>query len=413
MNQATRVLLALASGLTLGMGVKASGSSALASIVRLVEPLSGLWINGIRMTVVPLVVSLVIYVVAGSSDVRRVGRLAIRVLPIFFALLILGALLSLGISKLTIGKLEIAPDVAVRLHQEVASDASAETPRIPSLSERIVEMVPANPIRAATDAAMLPLVVFTMALAAALTRLDEDARELLIRFFKALSEAMMVLIHWILALAPIGIFALALALGVRMGASAAGILIHYVAVLAAVLSVYSLLLYPVVCVVCKIPMARFARAAVQAQAIALGSRSSLSALPALVAGARDHLASPPSVTGVVLPFAVSVFRVNVPMAWVVGVSFLARLYGVSLNASQWLGLVATSTILSFSAPGIPSSSLFLLAPVLVSFGIPAEGAAILIAVDAIPDMFKAAANVTSHMAVAALIGHPVSTCGRR
>jgi Na+/H+-dicarboxylate symporter len=148
----------------------------------------------------------------------------------------------------------------------------------------------------------------------------------------------------------------------------------------------------------------FALAALPAQALAFSGRSSLASLPAMIAGARDTLKLPAASTGFVLPLAVSVFRVNVPIAWVVGILFLAKLYGVDISEGQIAMLVVTSTLLSFSVPGIPSASLFLLSPVLVQNGIPAEGVGILIAVDAIPDMFKTLVNVTAHMTSAVVVG---------
>ena len=91
------------------------------------------------------------------------------------------------------------------------------------------------------------------------------------------------------------------------------------------------------------------------------------------------------------------------MAWIVGVVFLGKLYGIPIGEGQLAMLVVTSTLLSFSVPGIPSASLFLLAPVLVDLGLPAEGVGLLIAVGVIPDMFKTLVNVTSHMTAAVLV----------
>ena len=124
----------------------------------------------------------------------------------------------------------------------------------------------------------------------------------------------------------------------------------------------------------------------------------------MVAGARDRLGLSPAITGFGLPLAVSVFRLNVPIAWVVGAEFLGKLYGVPVSGAQIAGLIVTSTLISFSVPGIPSASLFLLAPVIVDLGLPAEGVGILIALDAIPDMFKTTINVTGHMTAATILG---------
>jgi len=275
---------------------------------------------------------------------------------------------------------------------------------MPTLLQRVLETIPINPLKAAVDGAMLPLVVFTLALGIALTRLEPARRDAVVLWFQGIADAMLVLVGWVLTVAPLGIFALALGLGVRMGAGAAGALVYYMVTLCAVLGVCILALYPVAALLGRVSIARFAAAAAPSQAVGFSSRSSLAALPAMVAGARDRLGLSPAITGFGLPLAVSVFRLNVPIAWVVGAEFLGKLYGVPVSGAQIAGLIVTSTLISFSVPGIPSASLFLLAPVIVDLGLPAEGVGILIALDAIPDMFKTTINVTGHMTAATILG---------
>jgi Na+/H+-dicarboxylate symporter len=153
----------------------------------------------------------------------------------------------------------------------------------------------------------------------------------------------------------------------------------------------------------KVSLKAFAAAAAAPQAVGISTRSSLASLPAGIAACRDRLGFPPEITGFALPLAASVFRCNVPITYVVGVIFLARLYGVTLATSALVGLVITGVATSFAVPGIPSGALFILAPVLVSLGIPAEGVGILIAVDTIPDIFKTILSVTGHMTAATVL----------
>jgi proton glutamate symport protein len=352
------------------------------------------------MTVIPLVIALVITGVASAADLRRVGRLGLRALPVFLVLLVASGLFAVLLAPPALDRLSIPEGVAASLRD---STHALDAPAMPSLSERLVATVPANPVRAMVDGAMLPLLVFTLLFAVALARLDAARREPVVRLFESIGDAMLVIVRWVLAFAPLGIFALAIGLASRLGAGAAIALVFYMITLSVVLFLFTLVLYAVAVVAGRVPLARFAAALAPAQAVAFSSRSSLAALPALIAGARERLRVPAPITGVVLPLAVSVFRINVPIAWVVGALFLGKLYGVELGAPELIGLVFTATLISFSVPGIPSSSLFLLAPVLVDLGLPAEGAGILIAVDAIPDMFKTTLNVTSHMTVATVV----------
>ncbi|MBI2072391.1 MAG: cation:dicarboxylase symporter family transporter [Gemmatimonadetes bacterium] len=394
----------------------ATHAATLAAVVRGFEAVGTLWINAVRMTVVPLVVALVITGVVSTADSRRVGRLGALALPVFLAFLLTGGVFTLLVAPLSLDRLVISPETAESLRAGGAAvsagAAGTGAPQMPSLVQRIVEMVPANPVKAAADGAMLPLVVFTLLLGLALTRLEPGRREPVVQWFQAVADAMLVLVNWVLIVAPIGILGLAVGLGFRMGAAAAGALLHYVITLSAMLLVYILALYPVAVLLGKAPIRTFAGAAAPAQAVAFSSRSSLAALPAMITGAKDRLGLPAAVTGFALPLAVSVFRVNVPIAWVVGVLFLGKLYGVPLDLAPLGGLIVTSTLISFSVPGIPSASLFLMAPVVVDLGLPAEGVGILIAVDAIPDLFKTTANVTAHLASVTILaryqGAPLS-----
>ena len=408
MRSTTQVLIALIVGLAAGIGVAGSGNPTLLAIARGIEPIGTMWINGVRMTVIPLVVALILTSVAASGDPRRIGRIGMRALPIFLGLLLAGGLFTLLVSPLSLNHLVIAPEVAESLRAGAAETTRATSEaakQMPSLVQRIVDIVPVNPFKAAADGAMLPLIVFTLILGVAVTRLDPERQKPLVAWFQAVADAMLIVVGWVLALAPAGIFALAVTLGAKMGLAAAEALIRYVITLSLLLLVFTLALYPLVAMVARVPIGRFAAAAAPAQVVAFSTRSSLAALPAMISAARERLGYPPSISGFALSLAVSVFRLNVPIAWVVGVLFLGKLYGVELDLATMLGLIVTATLISFSVPGIPSSSLFLLAPVLVDLGLPAEGAGILIAVDAIPDMFKTTINVTSHLSAAAILAH--------
>jgi Na+/H+-dicarboxylate symporter len=402
-SQTARVLLALVAGLIIGAGVAAWSAPLTTTLLAVLEPIGTLWISAIRMTVIPLVVALVFTGVAGGDDPAKIGRLGVRAIPIFVGLLLVSGFFAQLVSPLSLDRLTIPPDVAERVRAGAGTVAAEGARQMPSLTQRITDTIPVNPFRAAVDGALLPLIVFTLALSVAVTRLPADRRDALVRGFRALGDAMIVIVGWVLALAPAGVFALVFALAARMGTAAAGALLHYVITLSLVMLAFTLAIYPIVAILGRVGIGRFAAAAAPAQAVAFSSRSSLAALPALIAGGRDRLDFSAPVTGFLLPLAVSIFRLNVPMAWVVGALFLGKLYGVAISPGQLAGLVVTATLISFSVPGIPSSSLFLFTPVATDLGLPAEGVGILIALDAIPDMFKTTANVTSQLAAAAIL----------
>ncbi len=397
-NGAALVFAAMIAGLAIGAAIQSSGAPAFLRVAGGVEVIGTIWINAIRMTVIPLVAALTLIAAATSGDAAKIGKVGGYAVVVFLALLLGSGFFAMLVAPLSLDHLDLAPEVAARLRATLAAPAtSAGGAAMPSLVQRIVDAVPVNPIKAAAEGALLPVVVFSLALGLALTRVTAEKREPLVAVCRALSDGLLVLVQGVLALAPIGVFALALGLGVKMGVSSAGALLHYMITLSAVLLALTLLFYPIVAILGRISLLRFATAALPAQAVAFSVRSSLAALPAMITAVRDTLQLGPRASGFTLPLAVSVLRINVPPAWIVGVIFLGKLYGVPLSTATLALLVVTASLISFSVPGLPSASLFLLSPVLVQHGIPAEGVGILIALDAIPDMFKTLANVTAHL----------------
>lgn len=407
MSLTARVLIGLGAGLGAGLALGAFREPALLAVVPVIEPVGTLWVNAIRMTVIPLVVSLLIVGVASASDMRAVGRIGGRAVMLFVLLLAAAAALALVVVPPLLAWLRIDPAASAALRESAAGTEAAvpeAMARVQSPVEWILGLVPTNPVAAAADGAILPLIVFTLAFALAASRTPAEVRRSLIAFFGAVGEAMMVLVHWILLAAPVGVFALALPLAQRLGIAAAGALVYYVILVSGVCFLFLLGLYPLAAWVGRVRLRRFARAVAPAQSVGLSARSSLAALPALIEEAEKTLKLPASVTGFFLPLAVSTFRVSVPIAVVTGSLFLAKLYGVALGPADVATVGAMAMFLSFSVPGIPGGTILTMVPALVATGVPAGGIGILLAVDTIPDMLRTTTHVTADMAAAVLLG---------
>ena len=365
-----------------------------------------MWINAVRMTIIPLVISMIIVAIASSDSLRSTGRLGGSALLFFLFSLAGIALFTALTGPVLLAGLNIDPLAAASLRETASSSSQRVTETVRGMggmAQRMVELVPTNPFRAAADGAMLPLIVFTMIFAAALSRIPADLRDVPVRFFRAVSEAMIVVVRWVFMAAPIGVLALALVVGSRLGFDAVTAVAHYVVVFAGLMLAVTLAMYLVSFLAGRVPMRRFATAVAPAQIIALGSRSSSAAFPAMVDAARDVLHVPPQVVSFVLPLAVAIFRASTPVSFILGALFLGKLYGVEISPADVASLAVLSVLLSYSVPPVPSGSLFLMAPIFAGIGIPVEGVAILIAVDVIPDLFKTLGNVTSNMASAAVV----------
>lgn len=402
MSLTARVVVALLAGLAAGTLVSAMGNPSLISGVAALQPIGELWVNAIRMTVLPLVVAMLIGGIASVSDLGRIGRLGARTMLLMFALLIAAALLGLLGGPPLFALMTIDSAAVARLQESVVPTAEAVR-QLPTFTDWLIALVPVNPFSAAAEGALLPLVVFSVFFALAIVKAAPATKRVLLEFFAAVSDTMLILVRWIILAAPIGVFVLALGLTTRLGVNAAGALGIYVVVACALFLAATLLLYPVAVFGGGVSLASYAKAIAPAQAVALSTRSSLASLPAMIDVADKRLNLPVTVSGFVLPVAVATFKMSTPLTHICGALFLSRLYGVPLSATQLLTIASLGIVLSLSSPGIPSGSLYVMVPVLISVGIPAEGVGVLIALDVLPDVVKTILNVTADITAATVV----------
>jgi proton glutamate symport protein len=390
-----QVAVALVAGFFAGMALRGT------DIPRYIEPLGTLWINAIRMPVLPLIVTMLIASIAGSSDTRQIGTLGARTLAVMLTMLSIFAVVMMPLAKLLLGGLTFDPESTAALREAARFDPALL--QQVSLREWLLSLVPNNPIRAAADGALLPLVIFSLGYGLALSRVSERNRETHVRFFQGVADAMVTIIRWVVIVAPIGVFALAVSVGARLGAAAAGAIIVYILACVICLSVAIALLYVVTSRIGRVPMRKLAPALLPAQTIAFTSRSSMAALPVLLTDAQHKLGVTPTVAGFVLPLCASIFKPNSPITWPLGAVLVAQLYGVDFAGTNLVIFAIGCVILSLTVPGIPSGGFFVQAPLYIAVGLPPEGLGILIAIDFIPDLFKTLLNLTSYASTALMV----------
>lgn len=407
MSLTLQVLIALGAGFALGIPLAGSESAIATSLLAVLGPVGTVFINAIRMTVIPLVVSSLISGVTSAPDPRSVGRIGARAIGLFVVVVSVASAVGALLGTPLLAMIPLDPASVDALRAGVAGNAmaAAEGARsIPSASEWLVSLVPANPIKAAADGAMLPLIVASVAFAVALMQVAAERRAAVVRVVEGVMDASLALVRTILRFAPIGVFALAVPLAAKMGTGALGAIVGYIVIVSAICVLFCLVvLYPAAVAFGKVPLRTFARAALPAQTIAFSGRSSLAALPAMLESVRDTLRLPAAIGSFLIPLASSMFRAGAGIGQTVGVIFLARLYGVDLGATELLTIAVTATVTSFSVPGVPGGSIIIMVPVLMAAGIPVEGVGILLGADTIPDMFRTTTNVTGHMTAAVIL----------
>lgn len=393
-----RILLGLIAGLLVGTALRSADPALLDGAVALAEPVGGLWLDALRMTVIPLVFSLIVTGVASAADAARAGRFTGRVIAVFAALLLFGGLVAAGLTPLILELWPVPAEAGAALRAGLAPGTAP--PEMASAGEFLRSFIPANPIKAAADTAVAPLVVFGLLFGFAATRIEPQLKDRITGAFGAVAQAMLVLVGGVLWLAPFGVFALALVVGARVGIGAAGVLIQYVIVVSAVMTVATLLLYPLAVIFGRVGLGRFLRAGAPAQAVALSTQSSLATLPAMLAAAEKFGVSERT-RDLVLPLAVSVFRYASVPANLAVVIYLAALYGIELGPVELLAGAAVAAIANLAGVGLPAQVSFfaIIGPVCLALGVPLELLPLLLAVETVPDIFRTVGNVTADLVV--------------
>lgn len=398
MSQATRILLALVLGLAIGIGLATWAPTAAQDGLVIAQPIGTAWLNALQMTIVPLVVSLLITGVAATAEAARAGQVAGRALALFIGLLWFFSAFAAIATPLLLGWFPLPTEAAAALR--TALGATAPVGPVPPFVDFIVSIVPTNPVTAAATNAFLPLIVFTMVFAFALTRLPPEPRQLLTKFFQAVADVMLIVIGWILWLAPLGVLALAYVVGAKAGTAAFGALLHYVLVISSIGILVWIAAYPIGTIGGRIGLARFARATGPAQAVAISTQSSLASLPAMLRGA-EGLGVPVATSGVTLPLAVAIFRVTGPPMNLAVAIYVAYWFGVPLGPAQLAAGVAVAAITTMGAVSLPGQISFVtsIAPICIAMGVPVAPLGLLVAVETIPDIFRTLGNVTMDLAM--------------
>ena len=406
MSLTTRVLIALVAGLALGIAIAGTQNPLLRDLPGYLEPLGTLWVNALRMTVIPLVIPAVILGVNALPDPRTVGRIGSRSLLLALLILAGAAMSSAVVGRFAMAFLTIdaASAAALRTSAAAASGTTVQgAQQVGGLAQWLLALVPPNPVKAASDGAMLPLIVFSLAFGLAVARIASDERLAFLRLMQALFDASLVLVRWVLLAAPIGVFVRTVPLAQRLGLTAAGAVAYYVAVVTAMCVAWSALMYVVAWTVGRRDLRTFARACAPSQAVAFSARSSLVALPAMLEGADEELHLPIAVRSFFLPIAAATFRTGSAIMIPIGVLFMARLYGIDVHTSQLLTIALVTVLTTFSVPGVPGGTIIVIVPVLLAANLPVAAVGILLGVDTIPDMFRTATHVTADMAAATVL----------
>ena len=387
----------LAAGLLAGM---ATGRwPVLLPLRAVVEPLGALWLKALEMTILPLVSALLVVGIAQMMAAASAGKQAVATLAWIFGIYFASAMLAAVAMPLL---LDVWPVPASA--QGILAGGVPPSGPVPGLGDFLLSLLPSNIFAAAAGDAMLPCVAFFSLFAVAMSRLAPAPRQTLVSLFEALSGAMMVMIGWVLRLAPLGVFALSLNLGARTGAAALGVLAHYV-VTVSMMGWGVLLAAPVLAVLgARMALGAYVRAMAPAWAVAFSTQSSLASLPAMLSACR-RLGIGAASADFVLPLCVALFRATGPAMNLAVAIYVARLLGMPLTPTMLAAGVIVAALTEVSSPSLPGAISFVSAvgPVALAMGVPIGPLALLVAVDMLPDITRTVGNVAMDVTVAALV----------
>lgn len=399
------ILGALVLGLIAGMAANASGDGLREPLLQAAGVVGGLWLDALKMTVIPLIVALLVTGIVKGAAAARGGRVAARTVIWIVAICTLSAVVGAVAMPVLLSLFPLPAQAADALRTGLAAlDPSAASGAVPSVADFFKDIIPPNVIAAAANDQVLQLVIFALVFALAIGRIGTEGRDLLLRFFEALADALLVVIGWVLWIAPIGVLALAFTVGAGAGGAAFAGLIHYILLVSAVGILMVLVGYIIAIFAGRVPPGRFIRAIIAPQSLAVSTQSSLACLPAMLATSRE-LRVREEVADVSLPLAVALFRGTGPAMNYAVAFYVAHWFGIDPSWPQVIAATAVAAVASYGAISLPGQISFVtsIGPIALALGVPIAPLALLVAVETIPDIFRTVGNVTLDVGVTAAV----------
>jgi len=390
-----RLLIAMVVAIAAGGVSGFVWGEAMASVAWLGE----LFLTALKMLIIPLVAASIITGVAGLGDVRKLGRMGTLSISYYAVTTLIAVSIGLLMANLW------QPGAGV----DLLSGSKAPEPKVGEvgITDLILSLVHPNIIDAAANMKLLPIIIFCILLAAALSTLAEKGAPV-IAFFEGLNEAMMKIVEWLMVFAPIGVFALiASKLGAAGGGEAffaqlAGLGKYALAVISGLLT-HSLVLCLLLMVLARRTVAEYLKHMGTALMTAFSTASSSATLPLTMEGVK--------LAGVdkkarrfVLPLGATINMDGTALYEAVAVLFIAQAYGVDLSFGQQMLVLVTATMAAIGAAGIPEAGLVTMVIVLEAVGLPLDGVGLILAIDWFLDRCRTTVNVFGDAVGAAVVG---------
>jgi Na+/H+-dicarboxylate symporter len=409
----TKISIALILGAVAGLAANLAGLGWLTDALIFIEPLGRAWIRLITMIVIPLVFASLIMGTTGLGDITKLGRIGGKTIAFYLCTTAIAVSIGLIVSNIIVpgSRIDEATLAALRNTDPNQGAALVElAAERPSLIQLILDMIPTNPMAALASGDMLPIIVFAIFLGAALSAIPAERRATVVSFFDGINEAAMVMIHWVMKLAPYAVFALIGAVIARFGLDVLGSLLVYSVTVVIGLALHVMLTYTIALrFLARVKPLSFFRRVREPQLIAFSTSSSNATLPLTMETAEEKLGVSKSVSSFVLPLGATINMDGTALYQAVATMFIAQIWVGDISLAGQLTIVLTATLASIGAAGVPSAGIIILIVVLQQAlppsVDPAAGIALILGVDRILDMLRTAVNVTGDLTTASVVAH--------
>ncbi|MFC0187777.1 dicarboxylate/amino acid:cation symporter [Fictibacillus aquaticus] len=395
MKLSSKILIALALGVVAGLVLNLAAPSIFPEADKYVlKPVGTIFLNLIKMLVVPIVFFSIVLGTAGLGDPKKLGRIGAKTLGYFLGTTTLAIIIAMVLA------LVFKPG-EVGTFDTSGADFKAE--KAPPVSETLLNIIPVNPIQAMTEGNMLQIIAFSIFVGFALTMLGSKTKGLY-NLIDQGNELMMYLVNLVMKFAPYGAFALIASAVGGQGIPALKAMGLYMGIVIAALLLHSIITYGgSVALFAKKNPIWFFKGFSPAMSVAFSTSSSNATLPISMKTAQENLDVPEPISGFVQPLGATVNMDGTAIMQGVATIFIAQVYGVDLSIGEMLTVVLTAVLASIGTAGVPGVGLIMLAMVLNSVGLPVEGIALILGVDRLLDMMRTAVNITGDAACAVIV----------
>ena len=392
MNLSVQILIALILSVCAGLAI---GPEGLPFVNKWITPIGTIFINFIKMMIVPVVFcSLIVGVTSLGNDGKKLGRISAKTICLYLVTTAVAIVLGFAVAGI------IQPGVGL----DIAGKVAPKVKEAPTFMQVLVNMVPTNPVEAMAKGQILPVIIFALLIGIGITQLDEKRSRFLMDLYDAGAEVCYKIIAMVMKFAPLGVFALLLPVVCKNGPKVLLPLLSVILAVAIGCTLQCILVYSTLAsTMGGVNPVKFFRGMSEAMMLAFTTCSSAAALPVNMKNCQEKLGLSREVTSFVLPLGCTINMDGTALYMGVCSLFVANAFGVNLTTSDMIMIVFTGTLASIGTAGVPGAGLIMLAMVLQAVQLPMEGLALVAGIDRVLDMFRTCVNITGDGAVCCVV----------